>query len=375
MTDLDVKEETKIIAAEGNHGFECDVCFSSIRWTFYLSCRNKLGTKNSKHLGKHPLKTHYSCNYSNFSIPSATEIRCQEKTKGGLRYEVILAEPTAPAKRAPSPTHQTSPTQPAVNIEDKLRAAEERRLSLEASKIAALNARLSKIEEVARKKDELNASFVNATRESLDIKMNNSEEKREAFITDLRSKLKEHLEGVEKTRLTIEQQTEEVRVAIDEKLKNASGKRGENIKSIVERLKEHEERVATVRQGIADRVLQLESQIQSKLDQARERRELIEREQKEKLRNHNTVRLAKVREVAGANVARDVEAIKRESDARLISAEINRQREIQRRVQAIRQHEKRVEMVRQNKAKVQTKEGQDGIMDNMPVVNETASSG
>ncbi|XP_008208708.2 activating transcription factor 7-interacting protein 1 isoform X2 [Nasonia vitripennis] len=304
----------------------------------------------------------------------ATEIRCQEKTKGGLRYEVILAEPTAPAKRAPSPT-QTSPTQPAVNIEDKLRAAEERRLSLEASKIAALNARLSKIEEVARKKDELNASFVNATRESLDIKMNNSEEKREAFITDLRSKLKEHLEGVEKTRLTIEQQTEEVRVAIDEKLKNASGKRGENIKSIVERLKEHEERVATVRQGIADRVLQLESQIQSKLDQARERRELIEREQKEKLRNHNTVRLAKVRDVAGANVARDVEAIKRESDARLISAELNRQREIQRRVQAIRQHEKRVEMVRQNKAKVQTKEGQDGIMDNMPVVNETASSG
>ncbi len=67
----------------------------------------------------------------------ATEIRCQEKTKGGLRYEVILAEPTAPAKRAPSPT-QNSPTQPAVNIEDKLRAAEERRLSLEASKIAAL---------------------------------------------------------------------------------------------------------------------------------------------------------------------------------------------------------------------------------------------
>lgn len=47
------------------------------------------------------------------------------------------------------------------------------------------------------------------------------------------------MEGVEKTRLTIEQQTEEVRVAIDEKLKNASGKRGENIKSIVERLKEH----------------------------------------------------------------------------------------------------------------------------------------
>jgi stathmin len=103
---------------------------------------------------------------------------------------VILAEPTAPAKCALSP--QPSPTQPA-NIEDKLRAAAERRLSLEANKIAVLNARLSKLEEVARKRDQLNVSFVNATRESLDIKMNNSEEKREAYITDLRSKLKEHV--------------------------------------------------------------------------------------------------------------------------------------------------------------------------------------
>ncbi|XP_058801021.1 activating transcription factor 7-interacting protein 1 isoform X2 [Phymastichus coffea] len=245
----------------------------------------------------------------------ATEIRCQEMTKGGLRYEVILAEPTAPTKRAPSPI-PTSPTQPQVNIEDKLRAAEERRLSLEANKIAALSARLSRIEEVARKKDELNASFVNATRESLDTKLNNSEERREAHITDLKSKLKEHLEGVEKTRLSLEQQTEEVRAAFDEKLKTAAAQRDENIKKMVERLKEHEERVARVRQSITDRVHQLENQIQSKLDQAHERKESNMREQLEKLKNH----------------------------------------------------EKRVEMVRQNKAKVvQTKDGQD--------TNETASSG
>ena len=89
-------------------------------------------------------------------------------------YEVILAEPTVP-KRAPSPP-QTSPTQQ-VAIEDKLRAAEERRLSLEA----------------ARKKDELSAAFIAATRESLDAKMNNTEEKREAHIAELKNKLKEHV--------------------------------------------------------------------------------------------------------------------------------------------------------------------------------------
>lgn len=52
-----------------------------------------------------------------------------------------------------------------------------------------------------------------------------------------------------------------------------------------------EEQVARVRQGMTERVQQLESQIQGKLEQARERRESIEREQKEKLRNHVSVRL------------------------------------------------------------------------------------
>lgn len=121
---------------------------------------------------------------------AATEIRCQEKSKGGLCYEVILAEPTVP-KRAPSPP-QTSPTQQTA-IEDKLKAAEERRLSLEAHKLAALAAQLSKIEETSRKKDELSAAFIAATRESLDAKMNNTEEKREAYIAELKSKLKEHV--------------------------------------------------------------------------------------------------------------------------------------------------------------------------------------
>ena len=121
---------------------------------------------------------------------TATEIRCQEKSKGGLRYEVILAEPTV-TKRAPSPP-QTSPTQQ-TNIEDKLKAAEERRLSLEANKLAALAARLSKIEEAARKKDELSAAFIAATRESLDAKMNHTVEKRESHISELKTKMKEHV--------------------------------------------------------------------------------------------------------------------------------------------------------------------------------------
>ena len=105
--------------------------------------------------------------------------------------------------------------------------------------MAAVAAQLSKIEEVSKKRDELNKSFVNATKESLDNKMNNMGGKREAYITDLKSKLKEHLESVEKTRLSLEQQTEEVRKAVEEKLKTAAAQRDENTKKMLDRLKEH----------------------------------------------------------------------------------------------------------------------------------------
>jgi hypothetical protein len=56
---------------------------------------------------------------------AATEIRCQEKSKGGLSYEVILAEPLAvtPPRRTTSLNSKTS----VENIEEKLKAAEERR--------------------------------------------------------------------------------------------------------------------------------------------------------------------------------------------------------------------------------------------------------
>lgn len=56
----------------------------------------------------------------------ATEVRCQEKTRGGLCYEVILGEPEV---KATPPKQKTSPrnSMSVQDIEEKLRAAEERR--------------------------------------------------------------------------------------------------------------------------------------------------------------------------------------------------------------------------------------------------------
>lgn len=69
--------------------------------------------------------------FNSFLSPSsATEIRCQEKSKGGLRYEVILAEPNVTQVQVPKVVQQNAApkTLSAQEIAEKLKAAEERRL-------------------------------------------------------------------------------------------------------------------------------------------------------------------------------------------------------------------------------------------------------
>jgi len=179
-----------------------------------------------------------------------TEIRCQEKSKGGLSYEVILAEP-APNVTLPKRPSSLGKNVSAEEIEQKLKAAEERRLSLEAKKMAELSAKMAKIEEATRKKDELNNEFINQTKEALVTKMEHYEEKREAIISDLKEKLKTHSQEIEKTRSSLEQQKLEERMALEEKLKTAQSLRDDNIKKMLERLKEHERRAELVRQNKA----------------------------------------------------------------------------------------------------------------------------
>ena len=58
-------------------------------------------------------------------ISAATEIRCEEKSRGGMCYEVILAEPVSdkPESNPPSPKPKTT----VQDINNKLLQAEERR--------------------------------------------------------------------------------------------------------------------------------------------------------------------------------------------------------------------------------------------------------
>jgi hypothetical protein len=52
---------------------------------------------------------------------------------------------------------------------------------------------MSKIEEASKKKDEQANMFILQTREALEQKMETHTEKREAYLSDLRAKLKDHV--------------------------------------------------------------------------------------------------------------------------------------------------------------------------------------
>ncbi|XP_041448286.1 uncharacterized protein LOC111074865 isoform X2 [Drosophila obscura] len=199
--------------------------------------------------GQDAMEQQHSCGIQDVEKLS-TEIRCQEKSRGGLSYEVILAEP------APNVAVPKRPVTPGKNvsveeIEQKLKAAEERRISLEAKKMADISNKLAKVDEATRKKDEITNEFITQTKEQLETKMELHVEKREAIISDMKEKLKIHAQEIEKTRETLEQQKANEQKAIEEKLKIAQALRDENIKKMLNRLKEHERRAELVRQNKA----------------------------------------------------------------------------------------------------------------------------
>ncbi|XP_055372484.1 stathmin-1-A-like [Condylostylus longicornis] len=243
------------------------------------------------------------------NIEQVPEIRSEGKSKGGLSFEVILSNPATTDVKLP-----VRPTTPVKNvsaeeIEQKLKAAEERRISLEAKKMADLSNKLAKIEEASRKKDELNQEFIIQSKEALVTKLEKHTEKREEIITSIKEKLKIHSLEIEKTRNSFEQQKENEKAAIEEKLKIAETLREENKKKMLDRLKEH-----------------------------------------------NTIKIAEVKNQIEEIVAQKTEEQSKIIETKLTTAEQNREREIQKKIEKIREHEKRAEIVRQNKAATATVE-------------------
>uniref|UniRef100_T1JD68 Stathmin-4 n=1 Tax=Strigamia maritima TaxID=126957 RepID=T1JD68_STRMM len=168
----------------------------------------------------------------------ATEIRAAEKSKGGMAYEVILAQPAAetPPKLPDSPPKTSLSVE---DIENKLKAAKERRQSMEQQKLNQLAEKMNRIDEVSQKKAEFNNNFINQTKEQLELKMVSIKENRESYLSELRAKLKDHNSHIEEVQMSIKSHKEQLKENIVKKLNNASENRDENLQKMITKLKEH----------------------------------------------------------------------------------------------------------------------------------------
>jgi stathmin len=124
------------------------------------------------------------------------------KNKSGVAFDVII-KPASTDN--PPPLLHGSPTKehPPLSLEDidrKLKEAEERRLSVEASKLQAVNKDKEKLIEANQKVQEMEEQFEKETEKKLAEKMEASEEKKKALEQARQERLKEHDRHAEEVR-------------------------------------------------------------------------------------------------------------------------------------------------------------------------------
>jgi hypothetical protein len=118
-----------------------------------------------------------------------------KETGNSVSMEIILAEATSP-----KPPIREAPSSPIVDpkvIERKLDSAAQRRRSFTMEKQASLSAKISQIEQVhARKADKDNA-FIKTTKDALEQKIEVAKGNKEAYLNDLKLKVKEQLDKIQ----------------------------------------------------------------------------------------------------------------------------------------------------------------------------------
>lgn len=278
-----------------------------------------------------------------------TEVRANEQSKGGMKYELLLADPTTecPTQRPASPPKNNLSVE---DIENKLKAAEERRLILENQKVSQLIEKRSRLNEVNQKKQEYNANFMQTAKVTLEQRTEAYKEKREAHLKSIQEKLKEHGLHVDEVRKLLESNnsSDEIMQAIQKKLDNAAEAREAQINALQERLKEHDKHVADVKKQFDEQVSGLRDRLNNKLKIAQEKRDSIMNEIQEKLQSHrkHVMEVRQLNEMNEKDAEDKLERISRKLD----EAESKRLIQIQALQERLLQHERHIEEVRQQKA-------------------------
>jgi DNA repair ATPase RecN len=124
-------------------------------------------------------------------------VKVLKETSNFVSMEVVLADAAAASPRRRHDTPDKASQITADDIERKLESAAERRRSFNLDRQQSVAAKMAKIEEVHAKKNEMHDKFVQSTKEALEQKLEAVGEKREAYLNQLKEKVKEHLEKLQ----------------------------------------------------------------------------------------------------------------------------------------------------------------------------------
>ncbi|KAJ8032852.1 Stathmin-1-A [Holothuria leucospilota] len=122
------------------------------------------------------------------------------KSPGGLAFELVWEKPS----KDPAKVLNSTPSKDDINVEKRIRekqiAAEERRKSMESSRLEQMQKKQQRMVEARAKAEELDKKFKETSAVKLTEKLGKVEEKQKACREDLLLKLKEHDERIEKVR-------------------------------------------------------------------------------------------------------------------------------------------------------------------------------
>merc|ERR1712025_90039 len=222
-----------------------------------------------------------------------------EERKGGKCLEIMLspAVKKGPVSRLSPPSSPQGQAQNTTSetIQRRLRQAEERRLSIGDQKVASLSAQLAKVQLVQQKKEDLIQERAGKIKEDLENKLTTADENRSSYLSDMKSKVSDHMSKIEKAQRELEAQIEAARVAAEASLNEKSLKTEENktlqMESVLAKPKEHQEYVEKVRNNQEDmlkpKVEELEAKIKAKEERSRELLAARELELREKIAEQN----------------------------------------------------------------------------------------
>lgn len=208
------------------------------------------------------------------------------ETKHGLAFDVILDRPKCPTPSKLTPNNTPSRTVTNEEIRMKLQKAEERRHSIEMSKLSGISEKFQKIEEVAKSREEQNQKFSKQTEEKLLLKMESNKENKAALFTTLMEKLQKTDAKISHIKQLKEKTTQLLEENIKNKLLSAEENRSEILQAQTEKIKEHDRHIEEVRKATQCVTSELEEKIETKLQNALTFREEQLEKIKEKIREH-----------------------------------------------------------------------------------------